>query len=82
MIHAKHLLVDDAVTVSGSANLDMRSLYLNYELALFGYDPGTVDATARWMSALLAECTEYDPRKPHLLRRVAEDLCWLAAPLL
>jgi len=82
MLHAKHLLVDDALAIAGSANLDMRSLYLNYELALFGYDPLTVRVTERWMQQLLAECEEYRPREPGLLRRVAEDLCWLAAPLL
>jgi cardiolipin synthase len=82
MIHAKHLLVDDALAVAGSANLDMRSLYLNYELALFGYDPHTVQTTERWMEALLGECEEYAPDEPGVVRRIAEDLCWLAAPLL
>ena len=82
MIHAKHLLVDDAITVAGSANLDMRSLYLNYELALFCYDAHTIAATGQWMDTLLTQCEEYRPRKPNVLRRLAEDLCWLAAPLL
>jgi cardiolipin synthase len=33
MLHAKLVAVDEAVALVGSANLDMRSLYLNYELA-------------------------------------------------
>jgi cardiolipin synthase len=82
MIHAKHLLVDDAITVAGSANLDMRSLYLNYELALFCYDAHTIAATGEGMDTLLTQCEEYRPRKPNVLRRLGEDLCWLAAPLL
>jgi len=33
MLHAKLVAVDEAVALVGSANVDMRSLYLNYELA-------------------------------------------------
>jgi cardiolipin synthase len=45
----RHLLVDDAIAVAGSANLDMRSLYLNYELALSCYDANTIAAAGQWM---------------------------------
>ena len=82
MVHAKHVLVDDTMAVSGSANLDMRSLYLNYELALFCYDKQSIDDTAAWISSVLEECDEYDPKAPTVLRRLGEDLCWLTAPLL
>jgi nucleoside-diphosphate-sugar epimerase len=44
--------------VAGSANLDMRSLYLNYELALFCYDANTVAATGQWMDTLLTQCAD------------------------
>jgi cardiolipin synthase len=82
MIHAKHMLVDDALAIAGSANLDMRSLYLNYEVALFSYDREAVQTTEQWMDSLMEQCAEYSPREPGVVRRVAEDLCWLAAPLL
>lgn len=82
MVHAKHVLIDDAVAVSGSANLDMRSLYLNYELALFCYDESSIAETEQWIQSVLAQCSEYQPKQPTLLRRLSEDLCWLAAPLL
>ena len=82
MIHAKHVLVDEAVAISGSANLDMRSLYLNFELALFGYDVRSVAALESWVDALLSSCEPYQPTRPGPLRRVAEDVCWLAGPLL
>ena len=36
MLHAKVVLIDDLVIV-GSANMDMRSLFLNYEVAMFLY---------------------------------------------
>jgi len=82
MVHAKHVLVDDTMAVSGSANLDMRSLYLNYELALFSYDKQSIIDTASWIGAVLEDCDEYLPREPTMLRRLGEDLCWLATPLL
>jgi cardiolipin synthase len=82
MMHAKHVLVDDTVAISGSANLDMRSMYLNYELALFCYDDESVVDTQCWISEVLAQCDQYQLSKPSMLRRLAEDLCWLAAPLL
>jgi cardiolipin synthase len=82
MIHAKHLLVDDALAIAGSANLDMRSLYLNYELALFCYDHDSVQAVAGWMESLMSRCSAYRPREPGPARRLVEDLCWLAGPML
>ncbi len=37
MLHTKALLVDDAFTALGSANMDARSLFLNYEVVSFFY---------------------------------------------
>ena len=37
MLHAKAVLFDDQVAVIGSANMDNRSLFLNYEVAVFLY---------------------------------------------
>ena len=38
MLHAKVVLIDDTVAVAGSANMDIRSLLLNYEVGLCIYD--------------------------------------------
>lgn len=43
-LHAKHLTIDDAVTIIGSSNMDLRSFSLNLELSLILYDR---DVTAR-----------------------------------
>jgi cardiolipin synthase len=56
MLHAKAMLVDHDFAFIGSPNLDMRSLYLNYENALFIYDPPHVLAVERWIDALLRAC--------------------------
>ena len=39
MLHAKAVVFDDQLAVIGSANMDMRSLFLNYEVALFVSSP-------------------------------------------
>ena len=82
MVHAKQFLFDEALSVQGSANMDMRSLYLNYELAVFCYDDGTIKATARWIKTLIDECEEYVGDEPNVIRRAVEDFCWLASPQL
>jgi cardiolipin synthase len=38
MLHAKYMVVDETLAVIGSANMDVRSLYLNYEVTTMFYD--------------------------------------------
>jgi cardiolipin synthase len=53
MLHAKAVIIDN-LAVIGSANMDMRSLFLNYEVALFLYGHTHVEETARWARSLMA----------------------------
>jgi cardiolipin synthase len=62
MVHAKAMLVDDAFAYIGSPNIDMRSLFLNYEDALFMYDPAQVAMVEVWINALLARSTGERPK--------------------
>lgn len=82
MIHAKHIVIDERLAISGSVNMDSRSLYLNYELALFAYGASAARRDAAWVSGLMAQCEERLPPPPGLLGRWAEDLCWLLSPLI
>lgn len=43
IVHAKTMSIDGAVAVVGTANLDRRSLFLNYEDVLLSFDRGCVD---------------------------------------
>ena len=63
MMHSKVLLQDDALGMIGSANLDVRSLKLNFELNLLFHDRATVAE----VSALLRE----DFRQSEEIKRVA-----------
>ena len=56
MLHAKGVLVDDRLAVVGSANLDMRSLFLDYEISLFISSPPEVSTIARWFESLWHDC--------------------------
>ena len=38
LLHTKSIMVDGALSMFGTVNLDMRSLWINYEVALFVYD--------------------------------------------
>lgn len=38
LLHTKSLTIDGEISIFGSVNLDMRSLWLNFEISLFVYD--------------------------------------------
>jgi cardiolipin synthase len=79
MLHAKAVLVDGSLAVIGSANFDMRSLFLNYEIALFAYSPQEISALGDWFRTLTAECGGLAPAGRW--RSIAEDLGRLFAPI-
>ena len=82
MVHAKAVLVDDELALVGSANLDGRSLFLNYEMMIAFYDQPAVADFARWVESRRKECRPYLYRRPGLVREVAEGLLlWLAFQL-
>ena len=82
MLHAKHIVIDDGVAISGSVNMDARSLYLNYELAVFAYGAAEAERDATWVERLMRDCVEGEVPHPGALGRWAEDLCWLLSPLI
>ena len=66
----------------GSANLDARSLFLNYELMVAFYRPGDVAAFAGWIDGERRLATAYRAQPPGLFRDLAEGLVlWLAFQL-
>lgn len=82
MIHAKHIVIDDRLAITGSVNMDARSLYLNYELALFAYGQAASARDGAWIAQLAAQCDESLPAAPGFAGRWAEDLSWLLSPLI
>jgi cardiolipin synthase len=81
MLHAKIILIDDELAVVGSANMDMRSLFLNYEVALFLYSHARVGETEAWFQALSAHCRP-GLAKPNVALELLENVVRLLSPLL
>lgn len=82
MVHAKAVLIDQDLALVGSANLDERSLFLNYELMVAFYDPPVVQRYADWIHGHQAQATPYQPRPPGLARELVEGLVrWVAFQL-
>ena len=74
MNHAKGVVTDDAIAFVGSANLDSRSLFLNYEMMVAFYAPDDVRRFADWIDARRREAKPYVPHPPGLFRDIAEGM--------
>ena len=81
MLHAKAVVFDDQLAVIGSANMDMRSLFLNYEVALYVSTPNDVNAVANWAQSLLAD-SKLELPTPGWAREIFENVVRLLSPLL
>lgn len=85
MLHSKMLLIDDDIAAVGSANMDMRSLLLNYEIATFIYSQEEVarleEVINRW-----THHSRQLPAKPRRARgflvEMLENASRLLSPLL
>ncbi|MFO0860710.1 MAG: cardiolipin synthase [Phycisphaerales bacterium] len=85
LLHAKTATIDRKLGMVGSANLDMRSFWLNFEVTLFVYDGEFTDELRRQQRRYLRESIEVDrqqwKRRPFAVRLV-DNLAQLAGPLL
>ena len=59
MLHGKLILADNKVALIGSANIDMRSLFVNFEIALLHYSPRDIARLTRWSDRVIANCISY-----------------------
>ena len=84
MIHAKLLMVDNETTLSGSANFDMRSLFVNFEMGIVHKDPADLAAFAEWVERIEKDCQPMGEASisQGKSRRFAEDFAHLVGPLL
>lgn len=81
MLHAKVIVVDDDLAVVGSANMDIRSLFLNYEVALFLFSHGQTETVANWIKGLMPDCQVGLPSRG-IGRELIENVVRLLSPLL
>ena len=82
MQHAKLAVIDDTLALAGSANLDSRSLFLNYELMMAFHQAGDVRRFAAWFDQERQTARPYQATPPGLMRDLAEGmLLWAAFQL-
>ena len=74
MLHAKLAIFDDVLALSGSANFDSRSLFLNSELMVAFHDRHDVARFADWFDRERATATRHVTRAAGLVEDVAEGL--------
>ncbi|WP_238652310.1 cardiolipin synthase [Paenibacillus piscarius] len=84
-MHAKVMIVDHLLASVGSANLDMRSFYSNFELTAVLLAPERIAELAEDFSRDLTHSEVIDPQsfreRPKNVKRL-ESLCKLLSPLL
>ncbi len=81
MLHAKAVLMDDDMALLGSANFDMRSLLLNYEVAILVYSRQEIRALEQWLRSLMQE-TRQGLGPVGLAGELSEGLARLLSPQL
>ena len=84
-IHAKMIVIDDEVSTVGTANIDLRSFKLNFEVNSFIYDRGISHQLAELFEKDMLDCSEltlerYQNRS--LMVKVKESISRLVSPIL
>ncbi|MDX9929109.1 MAG: cardiolipin synthase [Bacteroidales bacterium] len=82
--HSKYMVVDDVLSVVGSANVDMRSFDLNFEVAALIYDKGFAGSLTEVFfndlgNARKIEAEEWESRRK--ISRYKESLARILGPL-
>ncbi len=85
LLHTKSMAVDGTMSMFGTVNFDMRSLWLNYEVALFVYDRAFTETLRALQDSYMRQSTPLDPsvwgRRP-FRERLIENTLRLFSPLL
>ncbi len=85
LLHTKSIMVDGTMAMFGTVNLDMRSLWLNYEVALFVYDNDFAEALRDLQQSYIndsdrLEAADWEHRP--FKNRFVENMVRLVSPLL
>ncbi len=79
MVHAKVFVFDDNFAMVGSANLDIRSLFLNCEIMSGFYAKEDIQWLSEWIEILCKESNPFQPPSTNVFREMMEGIVLLAA---
>ena len=85
LLHGKTVLVDESLAMVGSANLDVRSFNLNFELTVLLYGGDAIPKLQAWHAWCLSKCVPVDPNvwnSRSALAKYADSAIALLSPLL
>ena len=78
MLHAKAIVIDDALALAGSVNLDARSLFLSFEMMIAFYSPADIRTLTDWIDSTFITAHPYHLRQRTLGTDIGEGLVrWL-----
>lgn len=84
-IHSKTFVSDDVVSIVGTANIDFRSMNLNFECTTWTYDTGVEKDVKEDFFNMLKECKEIsleEWEKRSIFRKIAEGLVAVFSPMM
>ncbi len=81
MLHGKLIVVDEGPAIVGSMNVDIRSMFLNYEIALLVYDKSLIARLSTWTDELIGSSRE-GVKPAHTIVESIEGVGRIFAPLL
>ncbi len=84
ILHAKMMIIDGRMTFIGSANMDIRSFRLNFELNLLIFGGKTAEQTRQFFLKDLSMSQKIDlaeHRKRPIHTKLAENICRLLSPI-
>jgi cardiolipin synthase len=84
-MHAKAMVIDSCIALAGTANLDVRSLELNYETIALFEDPVAIDKLKLMIHEDMESSREINLNEwlgRPAIQKLAENLCALMTPVL
>lgn len=85
LLHAKTAVIDRRLVLIGSANMDRRSLWINFELSLFAHDEDTAEQMRYIQHRYIAQSrclNNEDWHHRHFFSRLIDNAAQLLAPIL
>ena len=85
LLHTKSIMTDGSISMFGTVNFDMRSLWLNHEVSLFVYDVSFAQQLGRLHSEYLRDSKRLDAEEwenRHVVVKFLENSMRLMSPLL